>query len=95
MSTKQKALDKMRQNPRGVRFDEIDKVLLWYGFTQRQPRGGSSHYVYVPPDAVAALPEVPPRLTVPYKRPFIKQFYVKQMLAIVDAIDAAGLGPQD
>jgi hypothetical protein len=94
VSTKQKALDKMRENPRHVRFDDIDKVLTWYGFTQRQSGRGTSHYVYVPPPAAMKLPGVN-NLTVPYKRPFVRQVYVKNMLAMLDAIDAAGLGPQE
>jgi hypothetical protein len=94
VSTKQKALDKMRQNPQHVRFADIDKILTWYGFTQRQSRHGTSHYVYVPSPAAMELPGVN-NLPVPYKRPFVRQTYVKQMLAMLELIDDAGLGPQE
>lgn len=79
MSRFEKLLARIRNNPKTVSFDELDTILTRYGFTCRQPGGGSSHYVYTRGDY---------RITVPYKRPHVKQFYVKQVLAILDEIEA-------
>ncbi|PKO22965.1 MAG: toxin HicA [Chloroflexi bacterium HGW-Chloroflexi-1] len=46
MSKQEKLLEKIRNNPKGVRFEELDLLLTWHGFERRQPRRGSSHYVY-------------------------------------------------
>jgi len=46
MSKKEKLLEKLRNNPKGIRFKEIDLILTWYGFERRQSGKGSSHYVY-------------------------------------------------
>ena len=32
MSTRDKLLAKIRNNPRAVRFEDLTKVLEWYGF---------------------------------------------------------------
>jgi hypothetical protein len=87
VSTKQKALDKMRQNPRSVRFDEIDKVLNWYGFTRSQPGGGSSHYIYKVKVRGHKF-----RLTVAYHRPFMGQKAVRGVLTVLDELEALGVG---
>jgi len=43
-------LDKLRQRieqqPQNVRFEDLDRLLLAYGFGVRQPRRGGSHYFY-------------------------------------------------
>jgi len=71
-------LEKIRNNPKNVRFEELDRLLRNYGFECRQPSGGSSHYFYICGHR---------RLTVPRKRPFIKQIYVKQALRQLEEIE--------
>ena len=78
MSQDEKLLQRIRNNPKTVSFDELDKVLRWYGFECRQPKSGSSHYVYILGRH---------RVAVPYKRPHVKQVYVKEVLDILDQID--------
>lgn len=78
MAKHKKRLAKIRQNPKNVRFEVLDRVLRDYGFERRQPRGGSSHYFYF-------LSEH--RLTIPLKRPFVKTVYVKRALSILEEID--------
>ncbi len=78
MSKREKRLEKIRQNPKNVRFDDLDRVLQDQGFERTQPRGGSSHYVYVRGEQV---------ITVPYKRPFVKTVYVKEALKLLDEND--------
>lgn len=77
MSKAEKLLQKFRNNPKAVAFDDLDKVLLQLGFMRRQPKSGSSHYVYT---------YKAHRLTVPYKRPHVKEVYVKQVLELLDRI---------
>ncbi len=78
MSKSEKLLKKLRQNPTNVRFEVLDKVLQWYGFECRQPRGGSSHYIYT---------RKPYRISVPYRKP-LRTRYVKDVLKMLEEIDA-------
>lgn len=82
MSKAKKLLQKIRNNPKSVPFDDLDKVLLGCGFTRRQAGSGSSHYYYT----LGAL-----TLSVPYKRPYVKEVYVRLALNLIDqAIEAEG-----
>lgn len=74
----EKLYAKIANNPKGVRFEELDKLLKKYGFQRRQPGGGSSHYTYWHPQ----LPEI---LTVPYGRP-VKAIYVKKAIAAIEKL---------
>lgn len=80
MAKYDKVLEKWRNNPYGVRFEELDGVLLRYGFSRRQPRGGSSHHVYTKPGR--------PPLTIAFKRPFVHHRAVREVLAVIDEIAA-------
>lgn len=75
MSKSEKLLEKIRNNPKAVSFDDLDKALHGHGFVRRQPRSGSSHYYYT----FGAL-----TLSVPHKRPYVGEIYVKQALALID-----------
>lgn len=75
MSTKDKLLAKLRQNPKNIRPEELEQVLLWLGFEKREGRG--SHIVYKRGEY---------RLTVPYKKPFLKPIYIKLALEIIDEL---------
>jgi hypothetical protein len=77
MSKKEKALAKLRSNPKNVRFEALEKVLLGLGFIKRQ--GSTSH-------AVFTYPGFPP-LTVPRREPFLLPAYIKQALRLIDEID--------
>ena len=82
MSKAKKLLDKIRNNPKSVPFDDLDRVLLGCGFTRRQAGGGSSHYYYT----LGAL-----TLSVPFKRPYVKEVYVRHALDLIDqAVDDEG-----
>ena len=82
MSKAEKALLKIRQNPKSVRFEEIDKVLNLYGFERRQSRKGTSHYVYILKTEHKFY-----RVTIPFKRPFVKKVYIQQVLEIIDEVE--------
>lgn len=71
----QKLLERIRRNPRQVRFEELDKILLRYGFTKSQPSGGSSHYIYVKGTLM---------LVIPFRLPHIKAIYVERAIKLLE-----------
>jgi predicted RNA binding protein YcfA (HicA-like mRNA interferase family) len=46
MTKKAKLLKRIRANPKDVDFSEVRELLKDAGFNERQPKGGSSHYIY-------------------------------------------------
>ncbi len=46
MSRDEKIVRKMRESPRNVRFEELDRFLKGRGFEATQPKRGGSHYTY-------------------------------------------------
>lgn len=74
MAKKEKRLRKLFQNPKTVPFKELDRVLRNSGFDLRQPRSGGSHHVYTKGET---------QFSVPFKRPFVKEVYIKRVLEIL------------
>ncbi|MEG6614915.1 toxin HicA [Peptococcaceae bacterium 1198_IL3148] len=74
MSKLQKLYQRIKNNPKAVRFEELDKILRSAGFAKRQPKGGSSHHIYVKGDKM---------LSVPYKQPHIKSTYVERAIELI------------
>ncbi len=77
MTKKEKLLEKIKNNPKAVKFKEIDKVLRDIGFERRQPSGGSSHYTYTFEDKT---------ITIPYKRPYVKVIYIKKAIKLLEEL---------
>lgn len=77
MSKLQKLLNRIRNNPKTVRFEELDKILMHYGFSKRQSRKGSSHFVYKKGKIL---------VTIPYKQPYIKVVYVEQVIKALEGL---------
>jgi predicted RNA binding protein YcfA (HicA-like mRNA interferase family) len=75
MGRKEKLLAKMRQNPKNIRPEELERLLLRLGFEKR--KGSGSHVIY-------KLDEF--RLTVPYRKPFLKPIYIRLALEIIDEL---------
>ncbi len=75
MSKFEKELARLRQNPKNVRYEELEKILLKIGFSKRQ--SGTSHVVFRKDDII---------LTVPVKKPFLKLIYVKKALEVIERI---------
>jgi predicted RNA binding protein YcfA (HicA-like mRNA interferase family) len=71
-----KLIKKILNNPKNVRFKDVDKLLKAFGYEAKQPSKGSSHFVY---RKKGANP-----ITVPYKRPFVKEIYIKQIIKILE-----------
>lgn len=74
MTKREKRIKRLFQNPKTVPFKELDRVLKDSGFTLRQPGSGSSHYVYTR-DKI--------QMSVPFRRPFVKEVYVKRVLELL------------
>ena len=75
MSNKEKALAKLRQNLRHVRFEEIERILLGLGFNKRQD--GTSHAMFVLGKHIVNIPK---------RKPFVKPKYVGLVLEVLDSI---------
>jgi len=71
----EKLLKKIKNNPKQIRFKELDRLLIRAGFSRRQARGGSSHYTYTKGHA---------RITVPFQQPHIGEAYVKLAIKILE-----------
>lgn len=76
MSKRRKAFEKIRNNPKNVRFEDLEAILLDLGFEKIAGKG--SHVKFI-------LDEYPP-LVVPYKKPFLKPFYIKLVLRTLDEL---------
>jgi len=71
----EKLLQKIKNNPKQVRFDELDKILTRTGFERRQPRSGSSHYYY----SKGSL-----KISIPYNQPYILTSYVVAAIKLLE-----------
>ena len=75
MSKKEKALEKLRQNPKHVRFEELEAILLRLGFQKRQD--GTSYAMFKFGKHI---------VNVPKRKPFVKPKYVELVLKVLDEI---------
>ena len=75
MTKKDKLLAKIRQNPKHVRFEDLEKILLALGFQRRQP--GTSHVIFTLGKQI---------ITIPKKKPFVKPHYVGLVIDILDGL---------
>lgn len=70
---------KVKNNPKNVKFEDIDKLLTKVGgFTRRTPRSGSSHFTYSHPNLYDIL-------TIPRDRP-VKIVYIKKALKHLEEV---------
>ena len=76
MSQFDKLLARIRALEKNMRFEELRKVLEYYGYSMRNPRGGSSHYTFYKEDCNP--------ITIPKHEP-IKVAYVKLVKAVVES----------
>lgn len=75
MSQWDKLIDSICSLSKDLRFSELQKVLEGYGYTIRQPKGGSSHYTF---RKKGCMP-----ITIPKHEP-IKKVYVELVRDIVE-----------
>lgn len=73
MSKREKLIAKIKNNPKAVRFETLQKLLLSEGFRESQKNRGSSHYTYTRgKDRTTVVRETP-----------INEFYVKRVLGLI------------
>jgi predicted RNA binding protein YcfA (HicA-like mRNA interferase family) len=75
MSRREKLLAKIKNNPKGVRFEDLTKLLEWYGFELKRVRG--SHHAYMCGSY---------NLIVPKRSPHMHSYIVKDALKILDEL---------
>lgn len=75
MSKTKKLLEKMRNNPRDWRIEDIKTVADRFGLVYRQP--GTSHVTFRSENGL--------KLTVPAHKP-IKPIYIKKFIELIDMI---------
>lgn len=80
MTKREKRLQKLRQNPRNVLFDELRQILEDHGFILARVTG--SHHIFV-----AEIGGHVWKLTIPFHKP-IKTTYVRTALNAIDEINA-------
>jgi len=70
-----KLVEKILRNPKDVDFDDLRRLLEGFGYECRQPRGGSSHYIFRKPGRAP--------ITVPKDKP-VNKTYVKQVIKLLN-----------
>ncbi|MCL1866830.1 MAG: hypothetical protein FWF82_05420 [Oscillospiraceae bacterium] len=80
MSKKDKQLQNIRNNPKNVRFEDLQGVMLNLGFIETVPSGGSSHYTYH--KGIYTI-------TIPKNKP-LNKIYVKRAVKIIDELMKQG-----
>ncbi len=75
MSQLDKLRQRIEQNPKSVRFEDLDHLLQGYGFARRPGKG--SHHFYWQGEY---------RVVVPHRRPHVLPIYVKLVLEVIDQI---------
>ena len=75
MTKLDKLINKILTVPKDMRFDEVKKVLINYGYKMEQPKGGSSHYIFRKAGCET--------ITIP-KHDSVKWVYVKMVKEVVE-----------
>lgn len=73
MSRRDELLAKTQNNPRGVAFRDLEKLLEWHGFELRRIRG--SHHLYS---------RGRQRITLVWRRPHVHPDAVREVLDIIE-----------
>lgn len=79
MSQWDKLLERLKNMPADMRFNELRKILEYYGYTMTAPKGGGSHYTFRKPGC--------PPITIPKHEP-IKKVYVELVRKAVEQEDS-------
>ena len=79
MSKREKRLEKARNNPKNVTFEELVTLLESYGF--QKAHGEGSHVTYWYNQDELAL-----RITIVYRRPHVKPAYVEEVIEKIDRV---------
>ena len=86
MARKEKLLNRIRNNPKQVRFEDVDKIMRQCGFEERHD---ASHYVYSHPQVAGVVTIVRPHGKGGTQ--FVAPFYIKRALEAIDEIEEQAL----
>lgn len=75
MSKWDKLINRINFLSKNLRFDELRKILEFYGYNMNAPKGGSSHYTFRKPGCQP--------ITIPRHEP-IKKVYVEMVRQVVE-----------
>lgn len=75
MSKWDKLINRINFLSKDLRFDELRKILEFYGYNMNAPKGGSSHYTFRKPGCQP--------ITIPRHEP-IKKVYVEMVRQVVE-----------
>jgi predicted RNA binding protein YcfA (HicA-like mRNA interferase family) len=81
MTKRKKRLERIRQNPKSISFQDLQQVLLDYGFDLKRSSG--SHHIFE-----AVYEDDIWQLIIPFRKPHVKPTYVKEALIAIDDIIA-------
>jgi hypothetical protein len=76
MTQCEKLFERIKNNPKNVSFEDLAKLLEYYGFTYRKQTSGTSHYYF--------SKEGCEPFTIPKHKP-VKSVYVRRALARIEA----------
>lgn len=75
MSKWDKLINRINFLSKDLRFDELRKILEFYGYNMNAPKGGSSHYTFRKPGCQP--------ITIPRHEP-IKKVYIEMVRQVVE-----------
>ena len=78
MARREKLRQKIANNPKAVRFDDLETLLFAYNFNKTG--GGSSHFKYQHPSGAMVV--------VAFRRPHLKAYAVKAALVAIERAEA-------
>jgi hypothetical protein len=78
MNKRNKLLQRLRNNPKNVSFDQLRSLLEAYGIILDRVRG--SHHIFV-----VQIGDTEVNLPIPFHRP-LKSTYIKKALALIDQV---------
>ena len=79
MTRIEKLRERIEENPRQVRFADLDRLLQAHGFRVRQPRSGGRHHYYSKGRV---------KISIPKGRPHVLPTYVRLALKAIDEAEA-------
>lgn len=80
MAVNEKLYERIKNNPKNVSFEDIDKLLITAGFKKRNG-GRKSHWIYKHEN----LKDVRDFVTIPRERP-VKSVYIKKALRLFEQV---------
>ena len=80
MTQRDKLIERIRQHPKGVTLEELDRMLRMFGFELVRVRG--SHHIYRRPGS--------PPITVASHGPHVHSEAVREVLRIIDDLTGEG-----